>query len=76
MPLRTVADEHMLSDGIQIAGLFLSSLAMFLCLITAVFVAVKRKHKHIKSSQPEFCLLLCAGATLVAASLIFVSVSI
>ena len=73
-PLRTVANDHTLSDSIQITGLFLSSLAMFLCLATGAFVLAKRKHKHIKASQPEFCLMLCAGATFVAASLIFVSV--
>lgn len=72
-PLRTVSDEHTLSDGVQIAGFFLSGLALFLCAATAAFVVIKRKHKYIKSSQPVFCLMLCFGAALVASSLIFVS---
>lgn len=73
MPLRDVADDNNLSKGIQISGLFLCSLAMLLCIATGVFVAVKRKHKHIKSVQPEFLLMLCFGAWLVSASLIFCS---
>ena len=75
MPLRTVSDEHFISQDVQIAGLFLSSFAMFLCILTGLFVFVNWKNKHIKSIQPEFCVMLCFGATLVAAALIFVSVS-
>ena len=76
MPLRTVSDEHFISQDVQIAGLFLSSFAMFLCILTGLFVFVNWKNKHIKSIQPEFCVMLCLGGTLVAAALIFVSVSI
>lgn len=75
MPLRTVSDEHFISQDVQIAGLFLSSFAMLLCLLTGLFVSVNWKNKHIKSIQPEFCVMLCLGATLVAAALTFVSVS-
>ena len=73
MPLRDVADANMLSNGMQIAILTLSSVAIFLCIATGIFVIVKKKHKHIRSAQPEFLLMLCFGATLVAASIIFVS---
>lgn len=73
MPLRDVADANMLSNGMQIAILTLSSVAVFLCIATGSFVVIKKKHKHIKSAQPEFLLMLCFGATLVAASTIFLS---
>lgn len=73
MPLRTVVDENLLSQGIQIAGLFLASLSMFIALATGLWVGINRNTRLIKASQPEFLYLLCFGAALVSASLFLIS---
>ena len=73
MPKRSVSDEHFLSYGSHVAGLFLSSLAIFFALSTGLWVAVHRNVNIVKAAQPEFLGILCFGSALVASSLIFIS---
>lgn len=72
-PKITVQNKHYLSYGAHVAGLFLSSLNLFFALGTAVWVLIYRNLALVKAAQPEFLVLLCFGASLVAASLMFIS---
>ena len=73
MPRRDVYDAHYLAQGIQIAGLVLSSCAFIGVLGTGFWVFANRNNKLIKAGQPEFLYLLCFGAALVAPSSIFLT---
>lgn len=73
MPLKTTADWNYLSQSIHILGLFLMSLALFISIGSGIWVFVYREDRIVKASQPEFLYLLCAGSTMVALSLLFIS---
>ena len=73
MPRRDVYDANYLTQGIQIVGLLLSSVAFIGVVGTGFWVFANRKHKLIKAGQPEFLYLLCFGAALVAPSSIFLT---
>lgn len=73
MPRRDVYDANYLSQGIQIAGLVLASVAFLGVVGTGLWVFANRQNKLIKAGQPEFLYLLCFGAALVAPSSIFMS---
>jgi hypothetical protein len=73
MPRRDVYDANYLSHGIQIAGLFLASVAFIGVVGTGLWVFANRQNKLIKAGQPAFLYLLCFGAALVAPSSIFMA---
>ena len=73
MPRRDVYDANYLSQGIQIAGLVLASVAFIGVVGTGLWVYANRQNKLIKAGQPEFLYLLCFGAALVAPSSIFMT---
>jgi len=73
LPKRAVFDGNFHSKSVQVAGLFISSLAVFLAIASAIWIYINRKERAVTASQPEFLYALCFGAALVAASLIFVS---
>lgn len=73
MPLKTTADWNYLSQSIHILGLFLMSLALLISIGSGIWVYILREDRIVKASQPEFLYLLCAGSTMVALSLFFIS---
>lgn len=73
MPRRETFDPHYISNGFHVVGIFLSSLAVFLAIASGTWVFFNRDKRLVRAAQPEFLYLLCVGATLVAASSIFVS---
>lgn len=73
MPLQTTFDYNYLSSGIQITGLTLTSLAMCIAIVSGTWVAIYRKERIVRAAQPEFLYILCTGAAIMAASLIFIS---
>jgi gamma-aminobutyric acid type B receptor len=73
MPLRDTANGHYISRSIQVVGLVMSGLALFLAVATALWVFCNREQQRIKASQPIFLYMLCFGAPLVAPSSIFLS---
>jgi 7 transmembrane sweet-taste receptor of 3 GCPR len=73
LPRRDVYDANYLSQGVQIAGLILASVAFIGVVGTGLWVFANRQNKLIKAGQPEFLYLLCFGAALVAPSSIFLS---
>jgi hypothetical protein len=60
--LRTEPDQNYLSRTSHIIGLFLMSLAMFACVVSAVWLLVNRNERIVRSSQPYFMCLICFGA--------------
>jgi len=73
MPLKTTADWNYLSQSIHILGLFLTALALLISVGTGIWVFIFREDCIVKASQPEFLYLLCAGSSMVALSLFFIS---
>ena len=73
MPRRETSNAHFISKQVFVVGITLTVVALVLSVGTAVWVLLCRHHRLIKASQPEFLLILCLGATLVAASAIFAS---
>jgi len=73
MPRRVTFNSHFLSSGVQISGIFLSSFALLITLLSGLWVFLYRGIKLVKASQPEFLYLLCFGAASVALSPIFMS---
>jgi len=72
-PRRKTFVPNFLSSGIQISGLTLCGLAVFLAFLSGVWVFAYRGTKIVKASQPEFLYLLCFGAALVGMTSIFSS---
>ena len=73
MPLKTTAEWNYLTHSIHVLGLILMSLALLISIGSGIWVFIMREDRIVKASQPEFLYLLCAGSTMVALSLFFIS---
>ena len=72
-PLKTTVYFNYLTPSIHIFGLCLMALALLISIGSGIWVYVMREDRIVKASQPEFLYLLCAGASMVALSLFFIS---
>lgn len=62
-----------LTQEIQAVGFILVGVSLVVALGSGLWVFVHRNERAIKPSQPEFLLMMCVGAALVAVSLVFIS---
>lgn len=62
-----------LSDGTQTLGFVLIAVSLTISIGSALWLIVNRQERLVKASQPEFLVVMCFGASLVAISLVFIS---
>jgi hypothetical protein len=70
-PLRSMPEQNYLSPGLQIMGLTLMSTAIFLAILSMLWVFIQRNHRVLLASQPIFLYIISFGC-IVQASTIFV----
>ena len=73
LPKRVVSNANYLSKSVQRLGFSLSSIAMLICLGSALWVVAFRESPLVRASQPLFLCILCFGGLLVASSTFFLS---
>ena len=70
---RDLPPQNYISPGTSIAGLSLMGVALFVTLMSTMFVYWKRKHSVIVQSQPIFLYVLMLGTAMMSASILTIS---
>jgi hypothetical protein len=71
--LRDEPDQNYLSSGLRAMGFALMGIALLCCIVSATWVFVRRKHRVLRASQPEFLYLIAFGSAVQASSIITIS---
>ena len=71
--LRDEAENHYLVKGVRVFGLVMFIITALLCISSAIWVIVNRKHPVLRAAQPAFLLPICLGCLLEAFCIILLS---
>lgn len=71
--LRDEPDYNFLSSWLRILGYTLMGITVFGAIVCALWVFVRRKHRVVRASQPEFLYLIAFGAAVECSTILTIS---